>query len=212
MCRLPFFVLALCLLVATVSPADAEPVTVPSPLPAGGPPAAEPAGSNPGEDEPQVPPRDKVASFQLDLGPLGTLLLVEGKREGAVGHFDELVLASGSVLTPVLKTDGRCLVETVVGEFTAPGAKDVLLTLDTGGAGGFVDLVLLSVVEGKVISLWEEEAVKGGRATFEDRTGDGRPELVVRRLEEDMASGRVSPKTEVYTFQDGKVTESATGN
>ncbi len=199
--RLPIFLLALCLLLAAVPPAGAapgdEPVTVPSPLPAGSPPDSE---------EPLVPPRDKVASFQLDLGPLGTLLLVEGKREGAVGHFDELVLASGSVLTPVLKTDGRCLVETAIGEFTAPGARDAVLVLDTGGAGGFVDLVLLAVVKGKLAILWEAEAVKGGRVTFEDRTGDGRPELVVQRLEEDMATGAVSPKTEVYLFQDGKVT------
>ncbi|NLI76353.1 MAG: hypothetical protein GX442_07925 [Candidatus Riflebacteria bacterium] len=204
--RLPFFVLALCLLVAAVPPAGAEPVTVPSPLPAGSPAAGEPAAAPQGGNDPLVPPRDKVASFQLDLGSLGTLLLVEGKREGATGHFDELVLASGSVLTPVLKTEGRCLVGTAVGEFTAPGAKDAVLTLDTGGAGGFVDLVLLAVIKGKVVTLWEAEAVKGGRATFEDRTGDGRPELVVRRLAEDMATGEVSPETEVYLFQDGKVT------
>lgn len=158
------------------------------------------------DEAPLVAPRDKLATFQVDLGPVGRLSLVEGKPEaGSIGHFDEIVLEAGQNRTTILKTEGRRLVDAVIGSFTSPTAHDVVLVLDTGGAGGFVDLVLLSVVDGKVAILHEEEAVKGGRAEFADRTGDGRPELLIHRLEEDMATNQVKTATEILTFTEGKV-------
>ncbi len=160
----------------------------------------------PADEVPLVPARDKIASFHLDLGSVGRLFLVEGEREGAIGHFDEIVLEVGHGRTTVLKTEGRRLIDAVVGSFTSPTAHDVVLVLDTGGAGGFVDLVLLGVVDGKVVVLHEEEAVKGGRAEFVDRTGDGRPDLLIHRLVEDMATNQVKQVTEVWTFTAGKVT------
>jgi len=193
-------------------------------------PAAEPGGNSPV----LVPPREKIASFQCDLAPFGLLTFVPGRQEGAVGHFDELILfagpnaASGSdggvgsgakvgsgtgfgavagSGTIVFKTEGRKLVDVQTCDFSAQGLKDVVLTLDTGGSGGFVDFALLSVASQSVVTIWERETVKGGQAAFGDVNGDGRPELLIKGFEEDPATGKISEVKSVYSFSEGKVVE-----
>ncbi|MBF0499450.1 MAG: hypothetical protein HQM09_04925 [Candidatus Riflebacteria bacterium] len=164
----------------------------------------------PAEDPVLVKPLSEIATFQVDLGSLGVLELIKDPNPGAIGRFDELVLKKDRKAVSgisIFKTEGRQLVDVQIGAFTASGAKDIALTLDTGGTGGFVDILLLSKTGETISPIWEDDTIKGGRVSFQKGDSNHRPRFVVWSLNQNLASGKIASGTHVFEFDAGKMIE-----
>jgi len=149
----------------------------------------------------------ELASFSADLGEKGSLVLEKGKIEPeTVGRFDKIVLknSKGEEKT-VFETEGRIISSIKECEISESGVKDYLLTLETGGSGGFVDFALLAWASGSFSVIWEEDGFKGGEAAFEDKDGDGKPEIVIKSLGGEPGKTDPIPIFTSYKFSRGKI-------
>lgn len=145
---------------------------------------------------------------ELNLGDLGTVKVIEGARVPDVtGRFDKLVLVSASGNEEprvIFETEGRVLDKWEVVSLDGSGTKQLLLTLDPGGNGGFKEFALLTPANGSFEVIWEE-TMKMGVAEVKDVNGDQKPDLILSGTEMDPATGKVGPKTLDFTWKDGKL-------
>lgn len=145
---------------------------------------------------------EEIASFELDLGKIGVLTLIKGKPEpDKVGRFDKFVIKAKDSPDEkvVYQTEGRILTSIQAVDVTGGPSKDLLLTLDTGGSGGYVDFALLSPASGSYIAKWEEEAIKSGQVMVEDKDGDGKQEIIMKSF--DTPEGAKEPVLETQYFR-----------
>ncbi len=145
----------------------------------------------------------EIASFEMDLGKVGVISLVKGKPEPeTVGRFDKFVIKTKDSPKEkvVFETEGRILTSIQTVEISGGPSKDLLLTLDTGGSGGFVDFVLLSPASETYAPTWEEEAVKAGQVSVEDKDGDGKPEIVMKSVAMPEGEKEPVPQTEYFKY------------
>lgn len=143
---------------------------------------------------------------EFDFGELGIVKFVEGALIPEVsGRFDKLVLVppTGKGEEKVLfETEGRILDKWEVVSLGGSGSKQLLLTLDPGGNGGFKEFALLASSDQGLVVIWEE-TMKMGVAEVKDVNGDQKPDLVLTGTEMDPATGKVGPKTMEYTWKNG---------
>ncbi|MFZ2960829.1 MAG: hypothetical protein WA705_28460 [Candidatus Ozemobacteraceae bacterium] len=167
--------------------------------------ATESRGGISGADIPDVA---EVASFQIDLGTLGVVNLEKGPVvSDTTARQDRLVLRKPGTPSPetLFETKGRRLVAIAVATFSNPGSKDLLLTLDPGGSGGFIEFVLLGASGTSLLRLWEPEAIKGGAASFQQV--EGKTVLFVDSLEISPAKKEASKISTAYRWENGAMVE-----
>ncbi len=149
-----------------------------------------------------------VTPAEWNLGDLGTVKVLEGTPVPDVtGRFDKLVLvpADGKEEQKVIfETEGRILDKWEVVSLDGSGTKQLLLTLDPGGNGGFKEFALLTPANGSFEVIWEE-TMKMGAAEVKDVNGDQKPDLVLSGTEMDPATGKIGPKTLEFAWKDGKL-------
>lgn len=147
----------------------------------------------------------------LDLGAKGKLTHIQGKVEqDTVGRFDKLVLVPADSTDPeqdgtiVFETEGRRLIAWEARDMDGDQSPEVLLTLDPSGSGGFVDFFVLSASGTTFAPIWED-TLQVGQASFADRDGDGKPEIVLSCVEQELDRKDPASKTAVLKLQDGRI-------
>jgi len=168
------------------------------------PPAADPSSA------PPPPPLPDLATFQADLGTAGRVALEKGPADPErLGCFDRLLLHRPGVEKPeiLFETEGRRLAAIQAEPFSSPTDRDLLLTLDPGGSGGYAEFVLFGRAGSRLKPIWESKGLKGATARLERR--DGRPVLTVEHLELAPPAGgpgsRATRVTTWYGWENGQV-------
>ncbi|HNV68057.1 MAG TPA: hypothetical protein PKO06_00065 [Candidatus Ozemobacteraceae bacterium] len=149
-----------------------------------------------------------IMPTELNLGDLGVVKVVEGTPPPeTTGRFDKLVLMppSGTGEGKVIfETEGRILEKWEIVSLAGTESRQLLLTLDPGGNGGFKEFALLVPMNQGFEVIWEE-TMKMGSAEVKDVNGDQKPDLVLTGTEMDPATGKVRPQTMEFTWTDGKL-------
>ena len=145
----------------------------------------------------------------LDLGTQGTLRLEAKAQEGSIAHFDRLLLTSGiasAAEQQVFDSEGQQIIDLQAVDLDNNGTTEVLVTMDTGGSGGYIEYVLLTAQENSLKVVWEGEAFKDGKARLEDATGDGKKDVIISHLPSEQVVKPDAKRLEtVFQFVDGKV-------
>lgn len=145
--------------------------------------AAEPGGPAGSAGRASAGSAGTEPGFAAELGAVGSVVLERGAVEPGVTRRDDRLQWSrpgGSGSETIFESGGRRVVEVVAGHFSNPVSKDLLVTLDPGGSGGYVEFVLLGASGSRIVPLWEPDGVKSGRGTIARYQGE--PVLAIDHL------------------------------
>ena len=159
-------------------------------------------------DPMEVPGIPEIMNFHADLPGFGTLTLEKGPvNPDKTAREDRLVLRRAKEAEPevLFASKGRRLMSIKKGALTNATVPDLLLTLDPGGSGGFIEFVLIGASGTALIPLWEPDGIKGGSATFQ--TVDGKTVLVIDSIDVTPGKEEAFKVTTTWRWENGAMVE-----
>lgn len=150
-------------------------------------------------------------ALKVTLGKDGEMKIVSETREGTTMSLDRVIWKPGTPAaseTVVFESEGRKIVTIDSGDMDGDSSPEILVSMDPGGSGGFVEFALLKKNDTGWSQIWgDDNAFKGGQGTFADVTGDGNPEI---RISQKNETGEPAADA-VYMLKDGVISAVASG-
>ena len=151
------------------------------------------------------------APWEQDLGTLGKITLESQSKPGFIAHFDRLLLTPGKAGAPareVFNSKGQEIIRLEKTDLNQDGKSQILVTLDTGGSGGFIEYVLLVPSADSLTPMEVGETFKGGEARIEAFGKDGNKAIIISHFSDQENEESPPPRIEsVFTLSDGKIKE-----
>jgi hypothetical protein len=148
---------------------------------------------------------------EIRIEGLGTISLVKDPTTGKIAHHDKVVLKTSGCATAesiVFESEGRSIVSMTASDLDGDGISEVLLTMDPGGTGGFMEFALLASFTGSLKMVGEElTPFKKGVASFRDVDKEGNPDIVITFIECEPGKSKPVKKTSVFKYSGGKLME-----
>ena len=156
----------------------------------------------------EIPGIPEIMNFHTDLPGFGTITLEKGPvNPDKIAREDRLVLRRTKDAPPeiLFESKGRRLMSIRTISLTNPTVPDLLLTLDPGGSGGFIEFVLIGASGTALLPLWEPDGIKGGSATV--RTDDGKTILVIDSIDVTPEKNEAFKVTTTWRWENGAMVE-----
>jgi hypothetical protein len=148
------------------------------------------------------------------LGEAGALVLERGTAidpEWPTGlPGDRLLLETEGDKEPTVlfTAPGRAIEDAIVGNLDALGDPEIVLLLDSGGSGGFRDIVVLACREKGYRPIYEAGGFRAARVVLVDRSESGGPDVVISHVR-GFGAGPAFPRwqTTVLSMEDDRMVE-----